>query len=225
MLGNGQPPTAEIPRGYPVGYETSVRLADHRRVTIRPVLPSDAPELAEAIRTADPETLRARFLGGPPPLTDEVLAQLTELDYDLRFALVARDDKDRGVAIARYSALPADDSGEVAAEVAVAVDPPWRRVGLATVLIKLLARRAIECGIDRLTASFEAENRPVSELAGEAHAHVVVSHGSAELQIRLSDIPADELAVSPDEGGPAWPADLIRTVLRTVASLIRLPGL
>ncbi|HSR25262.1 MAG TPA: GNAT family N-acetyltransferase [Candidatus Eisenbacteria bacterium] len=224
MLGNGEPPTTQLPRGYPVGCETSVRLADHRRVSIRPVLPTDATELAEAIRTADPETLRARFMGGPPPLTDEVLAQLTEVDYDRRFALVARDDKDRGVAIARYSALPADDNGEVAAEVAVAVDPEWRRVGLATVLIRLLARRAVECGIDRLSASFEAENRPVTELADEAHARVVVSQGVAELQINLRDIPADALAVPADEEGPGWPADLARTVLRTVASLVRLPG-
>ena len=33
---------------------------------IRPILPSDAPELADAIKTADPDTLRSRFLGGAP---------------------------------------------------------------------------------------------------------------------------------------------------------------
>jgi hypothetical protein len=58
------------PSGYPSSYESVIRLADGRQVEIRPILPSDAPELAEAIRTADAETLRARFLGGPPPLTE-----------------------------------------------------------------------------------------------------------------------------------------------------------
>ena len=58
--------TQDFPPGYPSRYESVVRLADGRRVQVRPILPSDAPELAEAIRTADAETLHARFLGGPP---------------------------------------------------------------------------------------------------------------------------------------------------------------
>jgi hypothetical protein len=45
------------PAEYPVAHQTTARLADGRRVTIRPILPSDAAELADAIRTADPETL------------------------------------------------------------------------------------------------------------------------------------------------------------------------
>ncbi len=136
--------SAERPVGYPDSYETALRLADGRRVSVRPILPSDAPELAEAIRTADPETLHARFLGGPPPLTEAVLDRLTRLDYSHRFALVARDRRGRGVAVARYTALPESAAGKRAAEVAVAVDPSWREVGLATELIRMLARRALE---------------------------------------------------------------------------------
>jgi GNAT superfamily N-acetyltransferase len=173
----------ERPVGYPRSYETSLQLADGRRVSVRPMLPSDAPELAEAIRTADPETLRTRFLGGPPPLTDAVLDRLTRLDYAHRFALVARDRTGRGVAVARYMAIP--ESAGVA-EVAVVVHPAWRGVGLATKLIKMLARRALECGITQFTATFLAENRPVTELAHESHARVAIRRGVADLQVRLT---------------------------------------
>lgn len=188
------------PPGYPRDYETSVRLADGRRVQISPIVPSDATELAEAIRTADPETLHARFLGSPPKLTQATMDTLTRLDYVHRFALVARS-RGRGVAIARYATLPASDDGSVVAEVAVAVRPEWRKVGLATALIELLARRALECGITDFTALYLADNRPVAELAREGDARVVIAEGASQLHAALagahegwpsSDLPDDQ---------------------------------
>ncbi len=176
--------TAELPPGYPAEYEQRVRLANGRRVQIRPILPSDAPELADAIRTADAETLRGRFLGGPPPLTEAVLRNLTSLDYTTRFALCAFY-RGKGIAVGRYAALPPTEDGTVAAEVAVAVRPEWRRIGLATAIVERLAARAEECGITHFTALFLAENRPVAELAREGNAHVVIAEGAARLYAAL----------------------------------------
>ena len=173
------PPAA--PPGYPSDFELSVRLKDGRQVDIRPILPTDAPELGEAIKSADAQTLRARFLGGPPPITDAVLRGLVCVDYVSRFALVARH-RGRGVAIARYEASP----GSVSAELAVVVSPAWRRVGLATALVELLGRRAQECGITDFTAFFMADNRPVTELAHSGNARVVIADGIAQLSARLT---------------------------------------
>jgi GNAT superfamily N-acetyltransferase len=189
---NARRRTQDLPPDYPSSYESVVRLADGRRVEIRPILPSDAPELAEAIRTADAETLHARFLGGPPPLTDAVLDELTRVDYVTRFALVARN-RGRGVAVARYGALPPSGDESVVADVAVAVSPEWRRVGLATALVGLLARRAQECGVTDFSALFLANNRPVTALAHEEHARVVIAEGVAQLHAVLR---------KPDPGGP-----------------------
>ena len=98
-----EPGAAGLPPGYPREYEQEGTLRDGRRVLVRPILPSDAPELAEAIKTADPGTLRRRFLGGPPPVTPALLAHLTVVDYVQRFALVAVDTvTGHGVAVARY---------------------------------------------------------------------------------------------------------------------------
>ena len=183
---------ADVPHDYPTSYESVVALADGRQVEIRPILPSDASDLATAIRTADAETLRARFLGGPPQLTGTVLDDLTRIDYVTRFALVARSGG-RGVAIARYGTLSPSDDEPFVADVAVAVAPEWRRVGLATALVGLLARRAQECGITDFTAMFLASNRPVIELAHEGHARVVIAEGIAQLRAALGQ-PGQDLS-------------------------------
>ncbi len=172
-----------LPPGYPEDYPRTVRLRDGRHVTIRPILPSDAPELGHAIETADPDTLRRRFLGGPPPVTPALLSHLTEIDYRRRFALVAFEAATgTGVAIARY-----EQTGDDVAEIAVAVVPAWRRVGLATELISLLAEAALAHGIRTFTASYIAENRPVAALVKEAGglSGQVIRQGIAEFSIAL----------------------------------------
>jgi GNAT superfamily N-acetyltransferase len=174
------------PDGYPRAFERVVRLRDGRRVQIAPIVAEDAPELVEAIHDADAETLRARFLGGPPPLTPKLLDELTRVDYVTHFALVARWHG-HGIAIARYIA-----EGAGSAEVAVVVAPEWRRLGLATALVQLLAERAAECGVTTFTATYYAGNRPVAELATEGSAHVVIADGIAEMAARLPLDPGEK---------------------------------
>jgi RimJ/RimL family protein N-acetyltransferase len=176
-----QPPI--LPRGYPLECQRLVRLPDGRRVFIRPILPGDAPELAEAIRTADAETIHRRFLGGRPHVTPELMAHLTEVDYVHRFALVAIDTVRRvGVAVARYESV-----GKGNAEVAVAVAPAWRDAGLATELIQLLAQAAADRGIHAFTGTYLAENRPVRALISDAGATAdqVTDHGITEFSAQL----------------------------------------
>jgi GNAT superfamily N-acetyltransferase len=194
------------PPGYPWGYQRLVTLDDGRRILIRPILPSDAPGLAEAIKTADADTLRRRFLGSPPPLTPELLAHLTTVDYIRRFALVAIDPtSQRGVAIARYEA-----AGEDAAEVAIAVSPGWRHAGLATVLVLLLAEAAAERGIRTFTGSYLAENRPVAALIEDTGGPdgQFIEQGIAEFSVGLGGHlePAD-LGDQPGGGGVRRPGN------------------
>lgn len=169
------------PAGYPPGYDEELVLTDGRRVSVRPIVPGDAAELGEAIRHGDPQTVRSRFLGAAPPVRPALLRGLTELDYVHRFALVGFAEG-RGVAIARYIAL---DDPPTEAEIAIVVDPRWRRVGLATQLIQRLGRRAVECGITSFTALYWSHNRPVAELAHDGHARVSIADGVAELRARL----------------------------------------
>ncbi len=173
------------PAGYPAGFERDVRLHDGRTVLVRPIVPADAPALAEAIRTADPETLRRRFLSGPPHLTPALLARLSTVDYQRRFAVVAIDpDTGRGVGIGRYETV-----SDGVAEVAVAVDPQWRRVGLATALVATLAEAAVARGIHAFSAWYLAENRPVAALLGAAGGRQLIRDGIAECAVALPVLP------------------------------------
>lgn len=178
----------EVPPGYPREYQREEALRDGRRVFIRPILPADTPELAEAIKSADPDTIRGRFLGGPPRVTPALLAHLTEVDYVRRFALVAIDAASgRGVAVARY-----EPAGDGVAEIAVAVRPEWRRVGLGTLLIMLLAQAAAERGVHTFSASYLAGNRPVAALVEDVGGlgRQVIKQGIAEVSLAVEHRPA-----------------------------------
>ena len=175
---------ADLPHGYPQEYRRLVTLHDGRSVLIRPILPSDAPGLAESIESADADTIYRRFLGGRPQVTPGLLEFLTTVDYASRFALVAVDPaSQRGVAIARYE--PAEQDG--AADVAIAVIPGWRGVGLAGELLHVLAQAASERGIHTFTGMHLADNSPVAALinAADEPANRVTSRGVTEFSVPL----------------------------------------
>jgi GNAT superfamily N-acetyltransferase len=108
---------------------------------------------------------------------------LTVVDYMQRFALVAIDTvSGRGVGIARY-----EPAGKGVAEIAVVVRPEWRRVGLGTLLILVLAKAAAERGVHTFSASYLAENRPVAALVEDAGGLIrqVIEQGIAEFSLTL----------------------------------------
>jgi GNAT superfamily N-acetyltransferase len=145
--------------GYPVDLERLAVLTDRREVSIRPIQPGDAADLRQALVTADDETLYARFLGSPPH--DEVsIRRLVEVDYVYRLALVGFAPDGTGVGVARYEG----EIGSSTAEVAIAVDARWRRVGLGSLLLRELGEAALCRGICRFTALVLADNTPVLAL-------------------------------------------------------------
>jgi RimJ/RimL family protein N-acetyltransferase len=171
------------PRGTRGNNERRLRLRDGRAVWVRPIVPSDAPQLAAAIRATDADTLHRRFLGAPPRVTPALMTRLTALDYRRRFALAAADgETGRGVAVARYEPL-----ADGVADVAVVVDPRWRRAGLATALIELLAEAAVDRGVHTFSSSYLAENRPVAALLARAGGagKQTINDGIAEFVVAL----------------------------------------
>ena len=179
---------------YPADLERAAVLADHRDVFIRPIRPDDAAEMRRAIATADAETLYARFLGSSPH-GDAAIGRLVEVDYVNRLALVAFAPDGTGVGIARYEGEVGSDT----AEVAVAVDPGWRQVGLGSLLLRELGEAAFRRGIRRFTALVLAENRSVlAVLAASGLAFSVEIHsGTSKILMRLEPqgpLPAGEVA-------------------------------
>jgi RimJ/RimL family protein N-acetyltransferase len=195
---------AGLPPGYPHDLERRLTLHDGREVLVRPILSSDAAELATAFEHADRETLYRRFLSPPPVLTARLLQFLTTVDYVRRLALVAVDPlTGTGVAVARFEPV-----GEDVAEIAVVVTPAWRRVGLATALVELLAGAALDRGVHTFTVTYLAENQPVASLvAATGGGRQRIRSGIAECAIALDrervTTAVDRLGGEPDR----YPAD------------------
>ncbi len=154
------PADSELPIGYPRELEGHFELSDGRSVQIRPILPEDVDDIAEAIAHADSETLLHRFFTAAPHLSDKQIHYLAEVDYRRRLALVAADDEGQGVAVARYEC----HTGCAVAEVAVVVAPEWRTGGLATELLRRLEAPARENGFTELDAVYLPENRPIAKV-------------------------------------------------------------
>lgn len=154
------PIDSELPPGYPKELEGDFDLSDGRHARIRPILPQDYDDLADAIRQADSETLLHRFFTAAPYLSEKQIHYLSEVDYRRRLAIVAADDEGGGIAVARYECYRDCH----VAEVAVAVTPTWRSGGLATEMLRRLEEPARRNGIAALDAVYLPENRPIASV-------------------------------------------------------------
>ena len=174
------------PPATPPGYEHRVVLSDGRQALVRPVVPEDVAQLAAAVMRADRDTLRRRFLGAAGPRTDEQLRSLVEVDYVNRFAVAAFDEHGTGIGIARYEGVGTWPT----VELAVVVDPAWRRVGLATTLLHDVVRRAVEQGAHTARADFFSDNVPVAHLLAELGLpqHRRTAYGVVEDEVLLDPL-------------------------------------
>jgi acetyltransferase len=158
------PAVAARPPRYPAELEQILTLRDGRPLFVRPVIPADELAFEREWREADPETLYQRFFTPQPKLDARRLHALLHVDYQWRLALVAFTEDGRAVGIARYEGAP----GQEHAEIAFVVNPVWRRLGLASALLSLLAEAARARGIRRLVALYLEDNQAMAALLTKA---------------------------------------------------------
>jgi GNAT superfamily N-acetyltransferase len=147
---------------YPRWTET---LRDGTCVAIRPITPADVGNERVFIESLSPQSRRFRFLGQIGRPSEQLLAQLTNVDYvrDAAFAATAVDDADgRFVGVARFG-LAKDG---MSCECAVAVRDDWQHRGLGTVLMKHLLQVARARGISYMYSLDAADNGAMADLAG-----------------------------------------------------------
>ena len=135
---------------------------------LRPLLPSDRPAIATAVREMSEESLRRRFFTGGQP-SQRTIDYLVEIDYVDHFAwLVLEDDKQpEGVATTRY--IRRHDERDVA-EVAFAVKDAFQGHGIGTLMLGAIAAAASVTGISRFTASLLSDNAPMRAVLAKASA-------------------------------------------------------
>ena len=74
---------------YPSQYESKITIRNGTNVFIRPIVPTDEGLLVDLFHRLSSGSLYLRFLRPMNCLPDDLLFQLTHIDYQKNFALVA----------------------------------------------------------------------------------------------------------------------------------------
>lgn len=129
----------------PPDVDDRIRLADGRRVHVRPVRADDLEAEGRFVEALSPATRRLRFHGALNGLPDALLRAMTDVDPCLQVALVAV----AGEALVADARYVVGDDPQVA-EFAIAVADGWQGAGLGRALMQRLSTHARRRGLKRL---------------------------------------------------------------------------
>lgn len=145
-----------------------VLLANGTHVLLRPIRRGDRDLLQRGMRRLSPLARRHRFFTALDELNDGLATYLTDVDYSSHFAWVAVDlDRPERpiVAVGRYIRLPEDTT---TAEIAFVVGDDYQRLGLATMLLELLAIVARHNGVEHFYARLMSDNMAMRHILTKA---------------------------------------------------------
>ena len=162
-----------------------LRLDDSRYVTIRPVLPSDLDALRRFFAALSRATLRLRFLCPVNELPEQLLREFTAVNQRAHVAFVAEFHGAAGQIVAEARFVRGADSES--AELALVVADDWRRIGLGTMLTRILVQRARFTGLHRLCGDVLEDNMAMRGFAHSLGARLsqVMRHGLVRLSLEI----------------------------------------
>ena len=177
-----QNPADSEPRPVP----DTATLADGTQVTIRPVIPEDAPRLQALYSRLSPESVYYRFLSQAEELTREQAERLANVDYDARMAFVAvlgSAVEAPVIGVARY----AEGLEPGVAEAGVVVEDRYQRQGLGTLLLTKLVEYARDQGIHTFVAWIHQSNAAILQFIRRSGlpTHSRLESGVWEVRVEL----------------------------------------
>jgi acetyl coenzyme A synthetase (ADP forming)-like protein len=130
-----------------------VILTDGSTARLRPVSPDDIPGITALHGRLSKETVRLRYFGAHPYLSEGELGRLVEKEGHDHLALVA-ELAGQFVGVAQYDRIPGRD----VAEVAFVVDDAHQGLGIGTLLLEYLASEGRRYGLRQFAADTLFEN-------------------------------------------------------------------
>ena len=130
----------------PRHYVASETLKDGTLVTIRAIRLDDADALLKAFNNLDRELVYRRFFSPKKELTDDELAQLTDVDFSRVVALLVTKQTGEGEVLMGGGRYAADDRGSGQAEVAFVTGGNYRGLGIASLILRHLVLIAQDFG-------------------------------------------------------------------------------
>lgn len=152
---------------YPAHYETAQETDCGLNILIRPIRPEDAQLFAALFKTLSSTSIYYRFFTYMKSLSPEMLARMTQIDYDREMALVAIDrnaDQEQMLGAAR---IIADPDGRKA-EFSVLVGDPWQGKGIGAKLLEHLLHIARQRKIEHIWGCVLKENVTMLRLGKKA---------------------------------------------------------
>ena len=133
------------------------------KIRIGPVLPANKGQISRSIKDLSTESIRYRFLGSKKEFSPEELEYLTNVDGWNHYAIGMEEQQTpkRGIAIARMVRSLIDP---IEAEIAITIIDEYHRLGLGTLLMRLIVLAASERYIKRLSLSFLPQNEAIIKL-------------------------------------------------------------
>lgn len=149
---------------YPSHAEQRIQIAGNQACIIRPIRPEDAEIERAFVEGLSESSKQFRFMNTFRKLPPEMLAKLTQIDYDREMAFVAvieSEQQEQEIGVARY-AINIDGSS---CEFAITVADQWQGKGVATQLMEALMSYASYRGLTRMQGEILADNQGMQALA------------------------------------------------------------
>lgn len=185
--GAGDPSRRFAIRPYPAELETVLTDRVGDRYQLRPIRPEDAPLYEALVAGVGPELARLRFFSPIARLPRQLVARLTQIDYDREMAFTALRTTPAGEPeIAGGVRLTADPDNE-RGEYAILVRPELHDRGLGTALMTHMIAYAKARGLGEVHGLVLRENdrmlRLCDQLGFTRHS---VEHDPALIEVRLA---------------------------------------
>jgi acetyltransferase len=154
---------------------------------IRPILPSDLDPLRQFFKALSSSARRLRFHSSTNEISEHLLHEFTMVNDSAHVAFVAAlhdgavDQPATLVAEARFVRNADSES----AEIALVVADHWRRIGLGTMLTRILAQRARFAGVRRLCGDILEDNKAMRGLARSLGARLSRGMGCVRLSLEV----------------------------------------
>jgi RimJ/RimL family protein N-acetyltransferase len=143
-------------------------LRDGTPVQLRAIRPDDKERLRIAFERLSPRSVYRRFFHPVTALTEDMLRELTELDFRDHVGLVLCVNDETGerlIAVARFVRVAPQSER---AEFAITVSDDYQNRGAATLLLQQLVRIARAGGVRELVADVLEDNREMLEVIRSA---------------------------------------------------------
>lgn len=142
----------------PRTYCKTFTLKNGTKITLRAIRADDAERVRRAFSELDPRSIYTRFFSAKTALTNAELKDATEIDFDRAVAVVAVLEADPDVIIGGGRYVRLRGPKDVQAEVAFTVEEDYQGLGLASLILRVLAETARRSGVKAFVAEVLPSN-------------------------------------------------------------------